>query len=250
MSGIELDIVHASLDTFLDDSKNESDVKRLLNLNAHSYALTETGQNDTFKMIKRICKERDTHTAYNPDQGDITFILRNDCRHIEFGGKLIIPAGDGHGPRCNSFNRFEYMGEYITHTAIHAVALHADHRTPAIVKQRKEQQLKQIEAMAVQIQKYGQGRSLSIGSADLNAVLPDNKTIQGIFNEYGLTTTAHETGVNDPTHGNRRIDYIFTLDRDKRLVVRTMRVLHSGKYASDHDPIIARLNIMPRAGGR
>jgi endonuclease/exonuclease/phosphatase family metal-dependent hydrolase len=96
------------------------------------------------------------------------------------------------------------------------------------------------------MQAHAKGRSIATGSGDFNAVLPNNHEMQAILEEYGLTTTAHETGVNTGTHHGRRIDYMMTADKDHRVTVHSMDVLTGPKFHSDHDPLHVVLSIIPQ----
>lgn len=235
---------HASLDTFLSDEANRSDVELLVDGLVHGsprdwITLTETGELETVQMIRRVAGRR--YQVVNPDRGDITFLVDRRLDVIDYGGPLAIPAvghaaGAGaHGPRHNSWVQMHVRGERITHTGIHLVTLDADHNPGG--KTRADQQRHQLELMADQLDVFGRGSGLATGSGDLNGVLPLRDDLQAIFDRHGLTTTAHETGVHTPTHGRRRIDYVWTRDDDRRLVVDGMKVRRGAQWSSDHDPI-------------
>src|SRR5678809_1465679 len=103
----ELRIIHGSLDTFMSDEKNKSDVENLLELDPDVLALTETGEVDMVRIINAVCKKSKTHIMVNPDVGDITFCLSKRATLVTSGGDIVIPAvhkparDGGHGPRCN-----------------------------------------------------------------------------------------------------------------------------------------------------
>jgi hypothetical protein len=241
MNQVELDLVHFSLDTFKDDDENLEDIDNILRLHPHGVALSETGQAKMVRLIQNHIKNS-RYELINPDKGDISFLLRDDCKLLDDGGELVVPAARkrpgmvGHTSRHNSFINFEFKDEEFYWTAIHALALHGDNK-------RKQDQLDQFDSYAKQIWRFSRGRALSFGSGDFNTVLPNNHAFQNILETYGITTSAHETGVDDPTHGNRRIDYFMTVDRDGRVVVVFMDVLRGHRFNSDHDPIYVRIKV-------
>lgn len=239
----DLLLAHASLDTFMSDAANRADVEGLVDGLVHGerrdvITLTETGEADTVAMIRRVAGKR--YTTVNPDRGDITFLVEHHHEVLTAGGRLVVPTvhkpakDGGHGPRFVSHVTIKLGVEELTHNGVHFVTRSSDHRGDA---DRHGQQLRQARVVGVMMGEQGRGRRLSTGSGDLNSSLPQDADMQRIFDEAGLTTTAHELGVNDPTHGDRRIDYVWTRDADHRLVVKGMRVRHGAAWNSDHDPI-------------
>lgn len=240
MSDLQYDIVHASGNTFMSEAKTAEDIKNLLKLHALLYTLTETAEQSTVHLIRGVTSAHsEDYRVFNPDRGDITFILRRDATYEDDGGELAIPgeagpaAEGGHGPRFNSWIKFRYSREIISHTGVHFVTAHPN---------RRDKQLKQARLMGELMNQFGQGGKLATGSGDINASLPGNKDMQAVFDNHGLTTTAKETGVNTPTHEGSRLDYIWTLDKDSRLSVPKMKVLPIG-YNSDHNPVLATIQV-------
>jgi endonuclease/exonuclease/phosphatase family metal-dependent hydrolase len=249
----ELKIIHASGDTFMPIKNFKEDIKRLLARDPTVLAITEAGQKDTMTALRSVAG-RGRWTTINPDDGDIAFIVdKNQGDVIDFGGKLAVrsdpssPSQGGHGPRYVSWVRYHFDGLHMRHVAQHFVVPHA-HNEAKIDPHLRGQQIRQASLMSATMERFAQGRSLVTGSADLNSSLPDDGTLQHIFDSYHLTTTAHESKVGDPTHGHRRIDYIWTCDLDKQVSVTKMNVL-SETFHSDHNPIEAILKIKrgPRA---
>ena len=243
---MKLHIVHQSLDTFMSQAKNVEDVGNVVDMEPDIHTLTETADIDTVRVIRKKFGTK-VHVI-NPDGGDITFLIKRKAAHIlHYGGPLAIPRQPGpareggHGPRCNSWIEMQFGDEIITHNGVHFVTAHADHTHPG--RMRVDQQVKQAHLLGEQMRRQSQGRRIATGSGDLNAVLPRDKAIDDVFNEYGLTTTSEETGVTTGTHGTTRLDYIWTADRDGRVSVASMKVLKSRKYNSDHDPVDVWLNI-------
>lgn len=239
---------HASLDTFLPDADNHDDVERLVETLVHGdprdlITLTETGQAAAVAMIRKVAGKG--YHVVNPDRGDITFLVRRDHRLIDAGGRLVVPAVDlpasqgGHGPRYNSHVRFDLDGEDLTHYGVHIV------RHDPKGRDQRDVQLTQARAVGNAMRRDGRGSRLCTGSGDLNSVLPADRAMQRVFNECGLVTTAHETGVDTPTHGDRRIDYAWTRDADHRLEVTAMQVRRGAAWHSDHDPIDVTSTIRP-----
>jgi hypothetical protein len=235
---------HASLDTFLTDKANESDVELLVDGLVHGsprdwIILTETGQKVTVDLVERVAGRR--YQTINPDAGDITFLVARGIDVLDAGGPVVIPpvrkpAKDGgHGPRCNSYVKMSVRGEIVTHVGLHLVTFDADHDPGG--PNRGDDQRHQLEVAARMMDNFGRGRMLATGSGDLNGVLPLRGDLQAIFDRHEITTTAHETGVHTPTHGRRRIDYAWTRDQDGRLVVDGMKVRRGAQWSSDHDPI-------------
>jgi hypothetical protein len=232
----------------MSEDKNRDDVERLVDTLAHGeqrdlITLTETGEADTVDMIRRVC--RGGYTVVNPDRGDITFLVHPMHEVLMSGGRLVIPTvhaparDGGHGPRFVSHVTIalKHAGvtEELTHNGVHFVTRYADH--DGRKGDRHDQQLRQARVMGVLMREQGRGTRLSTGSGDLNSVLPQDAGMQRVFDEAGLTTTAHELGVETPTHGSRRIDYVWTRDADRRVVVKGMRVRRGAAWNSDHDPI-------------
>lgn len=243
---LDIQVVHASSNTFMPANDAKEDIENLLKLGAVIITLTEIGDAATFAAVKAAIKGH-PYKAVNPDKGDIAFLVHTDAKIIDSGGPVAIPgtahidAGHGgHGPRCNSWVHVEYKGEVIFFNGVHFVVAKPDE---APHMNRRDQQNKQAKLMGAQMSKQASGRHLAIGSGDLNASLPHQKPLQDIFDSYGLTTTQHETGNTQTTHGTSRLDYIWTSDKDGRVSVPSMVVLKSKKFNSDHDPVVARLRI-------
>jgi len=248
---LEFSFGHASLNTFMSDDKNIEDVKNLLKLHLLYYTFTETGEDRTVHLIKATVNQTsEDYVTINPDAGDICFVIRRDVRLSDYGGPLAISkqpgkaSEGGHGPRHNSFFKGRYRGEEISHTGVHFVTRDADHKPGGI--DRGDQQIKQARLMAEQMQRFGAGEALAIGSGDINATLPLNREMQKVFDDHFLTTTAEETGNRSPTHGSSRIDYAWTYDKDRRLSVPSMKVLRDQDYNSDHNPIVVKVHVKPR----
>jgi hypothetical protein len=243
---IEYPVIHASGNTFMQLANTKSDVGHLLDRNPLIVALTETGESATIAAIRAVIRDR-PYNVYNPDDGDIAFLLRHTASFVRCGGPLAIPgqpgpaAQGGHGPRHNSYITFNYLGEHITHNAVHLVTKNTDHNSGG--KDRSNEQIKQIAELGAQMQRQAQGSSLVTGSGDLNAALPTDKAMQALFDKHHMTTTAHETGNMADTHGPHRIDYIWTMDADGRLSCHSMTVLKSGIFHSDHDPLEAIIRV-------
>lgn len=246
MPNLQVHFTHASLNTFMSTAKNAEDVDRLASGNRDWVTLTETAQAETVAMIRKVVGDR--YKVVNPDAGDITFLVRPEHQVLGAGGEVVIPAVNkpakdgGHGPRFNSHVRIKVGAEDITHTGMHMVTAKAGDGT------RFPQQVKQADVMGSRMTQYGKGGRLATGSGDLNAVLPDRNDIQAVFDKYGLTTSARETHVQDPTEGGRRIDYVWTRDADGRLTVTNMKVRHGEQWNSDHDPIDVWAEIAPQGG--
>lgn len=244
-------LIHASGNHFLPPAQTAGDTRRLLRHKALIYTITEAGDDQTLSAIRAAVRGKD-YTVINPDQGDIAFIVANAAEILHSGGPLVIPAEDvpasqgGHTARCNSYVQVNYKKETITHTGVHFVTAHPDpHHT---TEQRRAQQLKQAGLMGEQMRKFSRGRNLATGSGDLNASIPFNTAMQGVFDTYGLTTTAKETGNGQTTHHGARLDYIWTADRDNRVSVESMKVLKDPTFHSDHDPVVAVLRVRPLPG--
>lgn len=240
----DLHLTHASLDTFDTDAHNRDDVEGLVDNLVHGerrdlVTLTETGEADTVAMIRRVAGK--LYGVVNPDRGDVTFLVHRDHDVLASGGRLVIPtvhkppSEGGHGPRFVSHVTIDLDGEELTHNGVHFVTRYADHENRK--GDRHADQLRQARVVGVCMSQQGRGRRLSTGSGDLNAVLPADRHMQRIFTEAGLTTAAHETGVTTPTHGDRRIDYVWTRDADHRLIVKGMQVRRGAAWHSDHDPV-------------
>lgn len=241
----DLLLTHASLDTFAPDDDNHDDVEGLVDNLVHGeyrdlITFTETGEAATVAMIRRVAGKR--YAVVNPDRGDVTFLVEQTHEVLTEGGRLVIPTvhkpakDGGHGPRYVSHVTINLHGrEELTHNGVHFVTRSSDHVRDSL--DRHGQQLRQARVVGVMMREQGRGRRLSTGSGDLNSSLPQDGDMQRIFDEAGLTTTAHETGVETPTHGDRRIDYVWTRDADHRLVVKGMQVRRGAAWHSDHDPV-------------
>lgn len=254
----DLRLTHASLDTFAPDVDNREDVERLVDGLVHGdrrdlVTLTETGQYATVEMIRKIAGKR-FHTI-NPDAGDITFLVHRDHDVTALGGRLVIPpvrtspAEGGHGPRFVSYVTLDLkleggQTETLTHHGVHFVTRNTEHKSGGADRSRLQR--RQARVMGIMMRQHGFGGRLATGSGDLNAVLPADEDLQRTFEFAGLTTTAHETGVDTPTHGSRRIDYVWTRDADHRLEVKGMTVRRGAAWHSDHDPIDVWCNIRDR----
>jgi hypothetical protein len=246
---VKIDAVHASGDTFLRLMDTKSDINNLLDIEAIYYTITEAGEKLTMKMVEDLCKQR-PYLVINPDRGDILFLLHKSAHLLNLGGPLVLPAvhkpvtEGGHGARHNSWMNFRYSGEVFFHTGVHLVTAHSFHAGGGPL--RTDEQNKQMQLVGEQMRKFGSGTALATGSGDLNTSLPENKQMEAIMDRYGMTTASEETGNLTSTHGTRRIDYFWTLDKDQRLSVESMRVLKGKKYLSDHDPIHTKLNVRDR----
>lgn len=238
--------IHYSGNTFMPVEQYAKDVRWLLARGPHLIALTEAGEPETMAAIRNAVNGR--MQVINPDIGDIAFLLSHQCTLRGSGGPLALPAQSGpaalggHGPRRNSFVQFDLGDEIITHTSVHFVTAHEHHASGG--QSRVEQQLKQAELMGIQMEHFGKGSGIATGSGDLNTVLPVGP-VQDVFDKYHLTTTAVETKTFDPTHGDRRIDYVWTRDLDLRVRVSSMKILKSRIVNSDHDPVEAHMDIRP-----
>lgn len=250
MNGAELLLTHASLDTFMSDAANRGDVEGLVDNAVRGerrdlVTFTETADPATVAMIRHVAG--DTHRVVNPDAGDITFVVDREHEVLTAGGRLVVPAvhkparEGGHGPRFVSHVTIRVGLDELTHNGVHFVTKRAGGR--AVDDDRARQQRRQARVMGVLMREQGRGRRLATGSGDLNAVLPQDQSLQRVFNDHGLTTTAHETGVNTPTEGASRIDYVWTRDADRRLKVEDMVVRRGAAWHSDHDPIDVWLKI-------
>jgi hypothetical protein len=241
-------LIHMSGDTFMPLAATQDDVERAWRRGPDLLVLTETGENSTVQGIKDVIGK--TGTVVNPDRGDICFVIRKGITVTDAGGPLAIPgvpgpaAQGGHGPRHNSYVTQNFFGEHISHTAVHLVTAHSHHAHGG--PSRTDEQLKQAQLMAKQVQALGRGHALSTGSGDLNTVLPADKAMQAIFDNHELTTTAEEAENTMPTHGSRRIDYVWTYDGDRRLYVQNMRVLSGRQWLSDHDAVEVFFGIKPK----
>lgn len=245
MTTTDLLLTHASLDTFMSDADNRADVEGLVDNLVHGehrdlITLTETGEADTVAMIRRVAGKR--YEVVNPDRGDVTFLVATAHEVLTAGGRLVIPTvhaparDGGHGPRFVSHVTVKLdAAEELTHNGVHFVTRSSDHTRGTM--DRHDQQLRQARVVGMMMREQGRGRRLSTGSGDLNSSLPQDAAMQRIFDEAGLTTTAAETGVVTPTHGSRRIDYVWTRDADHRLAVKGMKVRRGAAWHSDHDPI-------------
>jgi hypothetical protein len=245
-------MVHASGNTFMKVGKTKQDVRRLLGLGINPLwvTLTETLDEETILAIKQLINKHELpYRLINPDNGDISFLIQNNARPIDWGGELSVPAQPGpareggHGPRFNSWCEIHAYGETIFINGVHLVTYfeRSDH---AHSDTRPEQQLKQVRDLGAQMRKQAKGRNLAVGSGDLNGILPNRKDMQAVFDEFKMITTAEETGVMTGTHGSSRIDYVWTMEeQDRRLSVADMKVLKSPVYNSDHDPIVVDLLI-------
>lgn len=237
--------VHASGDTFMSLARTKSDIGHLVDLDPLPLwiTLTETAEASTIEGIRDTLHKLDApFRLVNPDRGDISFLVNHDAHVADSGGPLAIPRRPGpartggHGPRHNSYVELHWRGEVISVNGVHLVTYHPDHEHDTGT--RGGQQVRQVELLGQQMRTQAHRRNLSVGSGDLNGQLPNRDDLQHIFDEYGMTTTAHETGVMTGTHGNARIDYAWTMDKDSRLHVVEMKVLKSRVYNSDHDPIV------------
>jgi hypothetical protein len=235
--------VHASGDTFMPLSEERSDIHHLLSLDPLWMTLTEGGERATVKAIQAVVRrEKAPYYVINPDAGDIIFLVNKEARIAGYGGPLSIPAKSGpakeggHGPRHNSWAELHWGNEVIFANGVHFVTFHTNHASNS--GDRSVQQVKQANDVGKQMERQAQGTHIAVGSGDLNGSLPQRKDLQRIFNAHHMTTTAHETGVMTGTHGQNRIDYAWTMDRDRRLHVVHMRVLKSSIIKSDHDPIV------------
>lgn len=242
--------VHASGDTFMRLAKTRSDVGHLLDLTPHPLwvTLTEAGEAETLRAIRaEIHQKNAPYQLINPDQGDIAFLLHRHTHLMRVGGPLAIPAvhkparEGGHGPRHNSFMKFGWEDEVLFVDGVHLVTYHVDHLHNRGT--RADDQVKQMMLLGQQMRQQAEEKALAIGSGDLNGVLPTRRDLQHVFDHFNMTTTAHETGVQTGTHENSRIDYAWTMDKDRRLHVVHMRVLKSGIFHSDHDPIVVDCEI-------
>lgn len=238
-------VIHASSNTFMPMGKAAADTADMLARHPDLLVLTEIGDAATFSAIAN--ESGAGYHALNPDAGDIAFLVSKEARILGSGGPLAIPAQGGparlggHGPRHNSFVTFRLRNEFISHTGVHFVTAHPDHEHNT--GDRRDEQIKQANLMGQQVQKFGHGRNLSTGSGDLNAELPHLADMQAVFDKWRLTTTAEEEQDFDPTHGSARLDYVWSYDRDTRLSVRKMDVLHGEN--SDHRPVEVFFDIKP-----
>jgi hypothetical protein len=237
-------IIHASGNTFMPLVQTLADIERMMGHSPDLVALTETGQNSVVRAIRHLVGKH--MQVENPDRGDITFLVKPEHHVLDLGGPLAIPgqsgsaALGGHGPRHNSFVTLDLGdGDVLTHTAVHLVTQHAHHAHGG--PDRSAEQIKQANLVGQQMMEKGAGHRLATGSGDLNTALPGDADMQRVFDHYSLVTTAQETGDEDPTHGVRRIDYVWTFDQDRRLSVAEMKVLPG--FHSDHHPVLADLNI-------
>jgi hypothetical protein len=225
--------VHASLDTFQKPKLAAEDVDQLLSLKGFFYTLTETGDSDHVRAIKAVVADHRGYEFINPDAGDISFIIDKSANVRGSGGPLAIPArkgparDGGHGPRHNSYIHFGYNGEHFSHVGCHFVTAWTEHSADGKGhgRMRTDEQVRQAHLMGQMMTNFGRGTDLATGSGDLNVVLPRNDAVQSVFDHYHLTTTAEETGVMKGTHGDSRIDYMWTFDRDHIISVTKMKVL-------------------------
>jgi hypothetical protein len=239
----KLHLIHASGNTFMPLHMFRDDVDMIVRRGPHLAILTECGQPETMAAVRQAVSHR--MRVFNPDGGDIAFLLSFSCHPLATGGPLVIPKQSGpaqeggHGPRHNSYIQFELGDEVITHTGVHFVTAHENHKDNT--GDRRDEQVKQAVTVGQQMQRFGKGSKVSTGSGDINGVLPARRDLQAVYDQYGLTTTAEEVGNDDPTHGNRQIDYIWTYDKDRRVTVDHMQVLRG--FHSDHRPVEAWLRI-------
>lgn len=234
MNNGTLHVIHASGNTFMPQGAEVADIQELLARRPDILVVTEVGEEATFEAIKNAAGAG--YHAINPDSGDIAFLVTKEARILGSGGPLAVkaqrgPASEGgHGERRNSFVTIRLRGEVITHTGVHFVTAHPGHGVD-----RRDEQVSQAHSMALQVTAKGHGRNLSTGSGDLNADLERVKEVAAVFDRFHLTTTAEETGDLDPTHGHSHLDYVWSYDKDHRVSVRRMRVLHG--VNSDHNPV-------------
>ena len=244
--GKSLRMVHASGNTFMSLAKTQSDVGQLVDLKPAPLwiTLTETAEEETIRAIRaEIIKKGAPYNLLNPDNGDISFLIHHDARIKDHIGRLAIPqkhapaAEGGHGPRYNSSVALEWQEEIIWANGCHFVTFKTKGGT------RGDQQVTQANLMGKAMSHQAKGRVLSVGSGDLNGQLPNRADLQAVFDKWRMTTTAEETGNHTGTHDNARIDYAWTMDKDRRLSVEKMRVLKVREFNSDHDPVVVDLTI-------
>lgn len=241
--------VHASLDTFMSDAKNVEDVLTVASLGPDYATFTEQGDDSVVHKISKAVQAKlgAAYQVVNPDKGDILFIVKREHRILAAAGPLSIPGQPGparlggHGPRHNSYVSMRIGNEQVTHTGVHFVTAHPDHQHNT--GDRRDQQVKQAEDLGKQMKAFSRGRAIATGSGDLNAQLPGHTGVDEVFDKWGLTTTSEETGDRTPTHGNARLDYFWTTDRDGRVSVTKMMVRRGSRFNSDHDPVDVWLEI-------
>lgn len=246
----EFRFVHSSGDTFMSLARTRSDIGHLLELRPRPLwlTLTEIGELATIKAIRAEVNKRDApYSVINPDRGDIAFLVNRSAHVVKMGGRLAIPGKSGpakdggHGPRHNSFVELDWADETIFVNGVHLVTFHTNHASNS--GDRSAEQVKQLQLLGKQMAWQSKDGSMALGSGDLNGALPNRHDLQKVFDQFNMTTTAHETGDMTGTHGNARIDYAWTMDKDKRLDVVDMKVLKSGVFNTDHDPIVVDCKI-------
>lgn len=242
--------LHSSGDTFITLAHTRSDVGHLLELRPHPLwiTLTEIGETSTLHALQSEINQRNApYRVINPDSGDIAFLVNKEARVLSSGGPLSIPKNSapikqgGHGPRHNSWAELHWNDEVIFVNGVHFVTFHTNHATDS--GDRSALQVRQADDLGSQMANQASGSGLALGSGDLNGALPQRGDLQHVFDKHGMTTTAHETGVMTGTHGSARIDYCWTMDKDGRLSVSDMKVLKSGIFRTDHDPIVVDCEI-------
>lgn len=239
-----LHYIHYSGNTFMPLRDTQEDVDWIVGREPDLVVITESAERETVQAIRDVVDHR--MMVLNPDDGDITFLLSKRHRLIERGGPLVIPRkpglarNGGHGPRHNSWVRFAAYDERITHFGVHFVTRHAGGQD------REDEQLRQALVLGHMMSEEASGYDLATGSGDLNSTLPNNDDMQAVFDRFGMTTTAQEEHDFDATHGHARIDYVWTMDKDRRLHVRTMRVVKLRRINSDHNPVEVWLGIKER----
>lgn len=235
---VKFDLIHASGDTFMAIHKTQKDARNLMGLGALIITITEAGEQDTIQALRETVathnskagKDGHTYTLINPDKGDIAFLVRGDALILDKGGPLAIPGthgvapkNGGHGPRHNSWVRVHWQDEVITHTGVHLVTLKPDPDHDR--EERQAMQIHQLHMVADQMSNMAAGRMLATGSGDLNGNADMRKDMVDLFRREHMTTTSKETKTKQTTHGNARLDFIWTMDRDGRLSCTSMRVL-------------------------
>lgn len=242
---VSVRMVHASGDTFMSLAKTGKDELNLMRLDPEPLwiCITEAGEEETIRVISKTIRDHNTpYNIINPDRGDIAFLVHHDARLLGSGGPVAIPRQPGpareggHGVRCTSFIHLGYKGEDIFPNGVHFVTYHEGNTT------RADEQVEHAKKLGQQMRHQAEGDHVAIGSGDLNGSLPQRHDLQKVFDVFNMTTTAEETKVKTGTHGRARIDYVWTMDKDKRVTVDHMKVRKTG-FNSDHDPIVVDLSI-------
>lgn len=150
----------------------------------------------------------------------------------------------GHEPRGLAIAELEVAGSTLFVAEFHAVTGWGQ---PGRAPGRSAKVLAQWETSTKIAARLGRGADLSVLIGDVNYD-PDDRspnTPSEVLERHGWTSALEEVGKPDlPTHGSRTIDQLYTLDKDRRVVVKRVRRWTAPPF--DHAQVSVWLEVTPR----